>query len=123
MINFGCNIVSINSSQLMNLTTTPVNLLNGMTNEIIVPHRVVLSYIAGSMPYKGDGDNMVISLGTITFGKIDSNFLKGNINLLSLINIQDWKNLTTANSAITELSEDITKLKEFLDSYVPANKD
>lgn len=81
MINFGCNIVSISSSQLMNLTTTPVNLLNGMTNEIIVPHRVMLSYIAGSIPYKGDGDNMVISLGTITFGKIDSNFLKGNINL------------------------------------------
>lgn len=29
--------------------------------------------------------------------------------------------LAAANSAITELSEDITKLKEFLDSYVPAN--
>ena len=31
--------------------------------------------------------------------------------------------LAAANSAITELEEDITKLKEFLDSYVPANKD
>jgi hypothetical protein len=29
--------------------------------------------------------------------------------------------LSAANSAITELTEDITKLKEFLDSYVPTN--
>jgi hypothetical protein len=29
--------------------------------------------------------------------------------------------LTAANSAVTELTEDITKLKEFLDSYVPTN--
>jgi len=31
--------------------------------------------------------------------------------------------LTAANSAVTELSEDLTKIKEYLTSYIPPNND
>ncbi len=58
-VNFGLNITNINSSELNNLTNTPIVILDSQKDSVLLLHRIVCSYFLGTMKYVSSSSNLI----------------------------------------------------------------
>lgn len=94
-VNFGLNITNINSSELNNLTNTPIVILDSQKDSVLLPHRIVCSYFLGTMKYVSSSSNLIISLSNLIFGQLDPTIFSSEVNSSCLINISDCNNVIT----------------------------
>jgi hypothetical protein len=95
MVNFGLNITNINSSELNNLVTNPVVILDSQNDSILVPHRLVCSYFLGTMKYVSSSSNLTIAISDLIFGQLDPSIFSSEFNSSCLINISNSRNVVT----------------------------
>lgn len=96
MINFGLKITDIKASELTNLVSNPVVILNNEEeNSILLPHRIACFYFPNTVSYITSSSDLIISLYDLLFGKLDPSLLSNNFNASSLINISDCQNVIT----------------------------
>lgn len=94
-VNFGLNITNINSSELNNLTNTPIVIFDSQKDSVLLPHRIVCSYFLGTMKYVSSSSNLIISLSNLIFGQLDPTIFSSEVNSSCLINISDCNNVIT----------------------------
>lgn len=95
IVNFGVSTIGITPSELNNLVTQPVVILDGQKDSILVPHRVICSYFAGGQPYSIGASNLTFAISDLIFGLLNPTVLSSKVNTSCIINVSNCQSVET----------------------------